>query len=207
MRFERYVAIGDSTSEGMDDPDGKGGYRGWANRLAERIAAQQGSLLYANLAIRGRTTRQVREEQLAPALAMRPDLSTVVAGTNDVLRRHFDADGFGADLEAMQSALVGIGATVLTFTLPDLTPVMPFARTAARSCAILRRMRSAPIRVCGPTIACTRTPSVTPGSPRRSPITSGCRGRVRRGASRCRSSRGGPSARSCGPSSRGGGVI
>ena len=126
--FQRYVAIGDSTSEGLDDPDGHGGYRGWANRLAERIAAQQGSLLYANLAIRGRTTRQIREEQLAPALAMQPDLSTVVAGTNDVLRRHFDADGFAADLEAMQSALIGIGATVLTFTLPDLTPVMPFAR-------------------------------------------------------------------------------
>lgn len=48
MHFERYVAIGDSTSEGLDDPDGQGGYRGWSNRLAERIAAQQGSLLYAN---------------------------------------------------------------------------------------------------------------------------------------------------------------
>jgi lysophospholipase L1-like esterase len=137
MHYQRYVAIGDSTSEGLDDPDGRGGYRGWANRLAERIAAQQGRLLYANLAIRGRTTRQIREEQLAPALAMRPDLSTVVAGTNDVLRRHFDADGFGADLEAMQSAMIGIGATVLTFTLPDLTPVMPFARVLGGRVSLL----------------------------------------------------------------------
>jgi lysophospholipase L1-like esterase len=126
--FQRYVAIGDSTSEGLDDPDGQGGYRGWANRLAERIAAQQGSLLYANLAIRGLNTRQIRDRQLAPALAMRPDLVTVVAGTNDVLGRRFDPAGFGADLEAMQRAFVDIGATVLTFTLPDLTPVMPFAR-------------------------------------------------------------------------------
>src|SRR6188508_2638351 len=102
--YERYVAIGDSTSEGLDDPDGQGGYRGWANRLAERIAAQQGHLLYANLAIRGRTTRQIREEQLAPALAMRPDLSTVVAGTNDVLRRRFEPEVFGADLELMQKS-------------------------------------------------------------------------------------------------------
>lgn len=127
-RYERYVAIGDSTSEGLDDPDGRGGYRGWANRLAERLAAEQGSVLYANLAIRGRTTRQVREQQLDRALAMRPDLATVVAGTNDVLRLRFDPPAFGADLEAMQSALVSAGATVLTFTLPDLTPVMPFAR-------------------------------------------------------------------------------
>jgi lysophospholipase L1-like esterase len=126
--FERFVAIGDSTVEGLDDPDGRGGYRGWANRLAERLAQEQGRVLYANLAIRGRTTRQIRDEQLAPALAMRPDLAAVVAGTNDVLRRNFDADVFGADLASMFSALTGIGATVITFTLPDLTPVMPLAR-------------------------------------------------------------------------------
>jgi lysophospholipase L1-like esterase len=127
-RFERYVAIGDSTSEGLDDPDGQGGYRGWANRLAERIAREQGSLLYANLAVRGRTTRQIREEQLEPAVGMQPDLVTVVGGTNDVLRGRFDVAGFRADLEAMQSAFTSRGAAVLTFTLPDLTPVMPFAR-------------------------------------------------------------------------------
>ncbi len=128
MHYERYVAIGDSTSEGLDDPDGEGGYRGWANRLAERLARLHGGLLYANLAVRGRTTRQIREEQLAPALAMRPDLATVVAGTNDVLRRHFDARLFRAELFAMQHALVQQGATVLTFTLPDLGPIMPLAR-------------------------------------------------------------------------------
>jgi lysophospholipase L1-like esterase len=127
-RYERYVAIGDSTSEGLDDPDGRGGYRGWANRLAEKLATRQGSLLYANLAIRGRTTRQILDEQLAPALAMRPDLSTVVAGTNDVLRRQFEPSVFQRDLEHMQRALVQQGATVLTFTLPDLTPIMPIAR-------------------------------------------------------------------------------
>ena len=136
-RFNRYVAIGDSTSEGLDDPDGRGGYRGWANRLAERIASQQGGLLYANLAIRGRTTRQIREEQLAPALAMKPDLATVVAGTNDVLRRRFDPHSFGADLEAMQKALIDQGATVLTFTLPDLTPVMPLARILGKRVFVL----------------------------------------------------------------------
>lgn len=126
--FERYVAIGDSTTEGLDDPDGRGGYRGWANRLAERLAATQGSVQYANLAVRGLTTRQILEQQLERAAAMRPDLSTVVAGTNDVLRSRFDADAVGADVELMQRTLIAVGATVLTFTLPDLTPVMPLAR-------------------------------------------------------------------------------
>jgi lysophospholipase L1-like esterase len=127
-RFERYVAIGDSTTEGLDDPDGRGGYRGWANRLAETLASGNGSILYANLGVRGRTTRQVRDEQLGPAIAMQPDLATVVSGTNDLLRRHFDAVAVAADVEAMQRALISAGATVVTFTLPDLTPVMPLAR-------------------------------------------------------------------------------
>jgi lysophospholipase L1-like esterase len=135
--YERYVAIGDSTSEGLDDPDGQGGYRGWANRLAERLAELQGRVWYANLAVRGRTTRQIREEQLERALAMRPNLATCVAGTNDALRRRFDPKTFGDDLHAMQSALAGAGATVLTFTLPDLTPVMPFARVLGNRVALL----------------------------------------------------------------------
>lgn len=128
MTYARYVAIGDSTVEGLDDPDGRGGYRGWANRLAERLAREQGSVLYANLGIRGRTTRQIRDEQLAPALAMKPDLAAVVCGTNDLLRRRFDAISLRADVEAMQHALINAGATVITFTLPDLSDIMPIAR-------------------------------------------------------------------------------
>jgi lysophospholipase L1-like esterase len=127
-RFERYVAIGDSTVEGIDDPDGRGGYRGWSDRLAAKLAAEQGSVLYANLAIRGRTTRQIRHEQLDAAVAMKPDLVAVVSGTNDLLRRRFDAAALRDDIEAMQSALTGIGATVITFTLPDLGDLMPLAR-------------------------------------------------------------------------------
>lgn len=127
-RFTRYVALGDSSTEGLDDPDGRGGYRGWPTRLAERIAVRQGQLLYANLAVRGYTTRQILETQLAPALAMRPDLVTLFSGTNDVVCRRFDATSAGRDIEAMHRALIGQGATLVTFTLPDLTPVMPAAR-------------------------------------------------------------------------------
>ncbi len=54
LRFKRYVAIGDSSTEGLQDPDGAGGYHGWANRLAERVAQAQGGLLYANLGVRGK---------------------------------------------------------------------------------------------------------------------------------------------------------
>ena len=85
-------------------------------------------MLYANLAIRGRTTRQIRHEQLDAAVAMKPDLMAVVSGTNDLLRRRFDAAALRDDIEAMQNALTAIGATVITFTLPDLGDLMPLAR-------------------------------------------------------------------------------
>jgi lysophospholipase L1-like esterase len=131
-RFECYVALGDSSTEGLDDPDENGGYRGWSRRLAERIVEAQGSLAYTNLGVRGLTTRQIRERQLAPALELRPDLATVFSGTNDVIaRRRFDVAAVSRDMEAMQRALIASGATVLTFTLPDLTPVMPLARLIA----------------------------------------------------------------------------
>ena len=133
-QFGRYVAIGDSSTEGLDDPAGDGSFRGWANRLAEQIAlAQEGrsELLYANLGVRGRKTREIRDQQLPCALAMRPDLVTLFSGTNDVVSRSFDLPAVAADLEEMMAAVRATGAVLLTFTMPDLVPVMPVARRLA----------------------------------------------------------------------------
>ncbi len=113
------------------DMDGRGGYRGWSQRLAERIATTQSGLLYANLAVRGRTTRQIREQQLERALALHPDLATLFSGTNDVMQRRFDVSGFATDVREMQRALREAGATVVTFTLPDLSPLLLVARPFA----------------------------------------------------------------------------
>ena len=70
----------------------------------------------------------MREEQLGPALALEPDIATVVAGLNDLLHRRYDPDATAGDLEAMLSTLQRHGATVMTFTLPDLGSVVPLAR-------------------------------------------------------------------------------
>jgi len=129
--FERYVAIGDSSTEGLQDLDENGALRGWSFRLAGRLARAQGRLLYANLAARGATTREIVHHQLARAVAMKPDLATVFSGTNDVLARRFDVDEFHADVVLLQGSLRAAGATVLTFTLPDLTPLLPLARRVA----------------------------------------------------------------------------
>jgi lysophospholipase L1-like esterase len=126
--FDRYVALGDSTTEGLDDPRPDGGFRGWADRLAEQIAAVNPELRYANLAVRGRRISHVHAEQLGPALALEPDLATVVAGLNDLLRRNYDPVATAGHLEAMLGELRAAGATVVTFTLPDLSSVVPLAR-------------------------------------------------------------------------------
>lgn len=125
------MAIGDSSTEGLIDPDGQGGYRGWADRLAIELSRSSPDLLYANLAVRGRLVRQVRDEQLAPALALRPDLATVFAGVNDLLRPTVDLAAVVGDLEEVYGSLREAGATVLTITVPDPSRVMPVARRLA----------------------------------------------------------------------------
>ncbi|MFE0512274.1 SGNH/GDSL hydrolase family protein [Streptomyces sp. NPDC058964] len=142
--YLRYVALGDSQTEGLGDGDDGSGLRGWADRLAERLAGQSPDLRIPNLAVRGRLASEVRAEQLAPALALRPDLATVVAGVNDVLRPRFDADAVGGQLEAMFAALTGQGARVATLTFPDISRITPLARPLApRVHALNDRIREA----------------------------------------------------------------
>jgi lysophospholipase L1-like esterase len=145
--FDRYVALGDSHTEGLNDGDDHVGYRGWADRLAERLAGLNPELRYANLAVRGRLTRQVRGEQLGPALALQPDLVTVLAGMNDVLRPRFDADAVAGDLDAMFKALTASGARVLTGTIPDISGFRAAGRPLARRIVELNmRIRAAATR-------------------------------------------------------------
>jgi lysophospholipase L1-like esterase len=126
--YTRYVALGDSQTEGIGDGDEVGGYRGWADRLAARLAELNPELRYANLAVRGKLVAEVHAEQLAPALAMKPDLATVVAGLNDVMRPRFDVAAAAGHLDAMFAALTGVGARVATVTFPNIGKIAPLAR-------------------------------------------------------------------------------
>jgi lysophospholipase L1-like esterase len=145
--YLRYVALGDSQTEGLGDGDDLTGLRGWADRLAEQLAACSPGLQYANLAVRGRLAAQVHAEQLGPALALRPDLATVVAGVNDLLRPRFDADEVGGHLEAMFAALTAQGARVATVTFPDLARITPLAKPfGSRATALNDRIRAAALR-------------------------------------------------------------
>jgi lysophospholipase L1-like esterase len=120
--FHRYVALGDSFTEGVGDPDPTrpNGLRGWADRVAEVLADRSDDFGYANLAIRGRKLPQVLAEQLEPALALRPDLVTIYAGGNDILRPKVDIDGLIAQYDHAVGRLVAAGAHVVMFTGFDL---------------------------------------------------------------------------------------
>lgn len=130
--WNRYVALGDSFTEGIGDPDpdSPGGNRGWADRVAEELAAGHPDFAYANLAIRGRLLNQIIEEQLAPAVALKPDLVTICAGGNDVIRPGGDPDRLAERIDGAIAELRATGATVVLFTGPDIgnTPVLGSVR-------------------------------------------------------------------------------
>src|SRR5215470_18198178 len=77
LRWGSYLAMGDSFTEGVDDPHPAGHYRGWADRFAEHLAAGRPDLRYANLAVRGKLLREIVDQQLPPALRARPELVTL----------------------------------------------------------------------------------------------------------------------------------
>lgn len=119
MRWRSFMALGDSFTEGLDDPGETGHYRGWADRLAELIEAHEPGLRYANLAVRGKMLDDVIQEQLPAALEERPDLVTVCAGGNDLVVPGCDIDELAARFEDMTEQLCRTGAEVLVFIGPD----------------------------------------------------------------------------------------
>lgn len=137
--WERYVAIGDSFTEGMCDPDPaqEDAYIGWADRLASHLAernAQQGRPFgYANLAVRGRLIADVVGPQLEAALEMEPDLVSMVGGGNDTLRPKADLDAIADQLEEAVITLRSKGIDVLLATSadPGFAPVMKAVRPRA----------------------------------------------------------------------------
>ena len=128
--WSRYVAIGDSFTEGMCDDDpllvgngSHGEFAGWADRLAAHLSemAQDSGLGfgYANLAVRGRKLADVVGPQLDKALVLEPDLVSIVGGGNDILRPKADLDALASRLEDAVKRIRATGADVLMATPVD----------------------------------------------------------------------------------------
>ncbi len=128
LPWKRFVALGDSLTEGVGDPDRRGRLRGWADRLAEAMTAVDGDLVYTNLAVRGLRAEEVRRGQLDTALRLRPDLASALVGMNDLLEPRFDPSRFERELGAIVGPLREAGAVVLTGTIPDVTMFSPLPK-------------------------------------------------------------------------------
>ena len=110
--IDTFVAIGDSFTEGLNDPGPGGGFRGWADLVAGALSAQRPGFRYANLAIRGKLLGQVVAEQVPRAVELAPDLVSLAAGGNDILS--------GADVDALA---------------PRSSPPWPSCRRRAAGCS------------------------------------------------------------------------
>ncbi len=114
----RFVALGDSFTEGVGDIDLRlpNHCRGWADRVAEELARHDETVRYANLAIRGRRLQRIADEQIKPALAMKPTLVSFYAGGNDLLMARPNMAKLIRDYEDAVRRITASGATVLLFT-------------------------------------------------------------------------------------------
>ncbi|KAA2262481.1 SGNH/GDSL hydrolase family protein [Solihabitans fulvus] len=124
------VAIGDSFTEGLNDPAPDSGFLGWADRLAAIMSERQSDFRYANLAIRGKLLGEIVEEQVPLAAKLRPALVTYAAGGNDILRPGSDPDALAELYERGVRELVDAGSEVVVFTGFD-----------TRSTPLLRQLR------------------------------------------------------------------
>ncbi|MEJ6574060.1 MAG: SGNH/GDSL hydrolase family protein [Actinomycetes bacterium] len=120
--FTRFIALGDSMTEGMCDEIVDGKYRGWADRVADTLAKANPNFSYLNLAIRGKLLHQVIDDQIPSAIKYITGAETLIsfhAGANDVLRPNYQPEVAYAKYEKGISDLTRTGATVIVFTVVD----------------------------------------------------------------------------------------
>ena len=124
MIYKRFVALGDSYTEGIGDEKRYGQYRGWADRVADEMAKSSSDFTYSNLAIRGKLLRQVIDEQIEAAMAQVSGRQTLIsfhAGANDVIRPAYKAElVLPLYCEAVRR-LAASGATIMLFTVLEKT--------------------------------------------------------------------------------------
>lgn len=110
---EAYVALGDSFTEGPDCPlEGR-----WADRLATALRAVNPTMRFANLAVEGAPSDEVVAGQLSKAVAMAPDLASVICGANDVLLSvRPDIDAYAENLNLILDRLIEANPRVAIFT-------------------------------------------------------------------------------------------
>lgn len=134
IRWQSYAALGDSLSEGLEDPYPDGSMRGWTDRLAAHLAARHGEpIRFANFAIRGRLLTEILDEQVEPALALKPELVSLWGGGNDIMRPKVDVPDLLGRLDEAVARFRAAGSDVLLGTTMDSkgSPILEMTRPRA----------------------------------------------------------------------------
>lgn len=117
--FTRFIALGDSFTEGMQDEKVDGHYRGWADRVAHALASETPHFTYLNVAVRGKLVGQVIEDQIPLALKFIEGPQTLLsfhAGANDLLRPNYDPKNVLPKYQEAVRLLASTGCQVMVFT-------------------------------------------------------------------------------------------
>jgi lysophospholipase L1-like esterase len=128
--WRRFVVLGDSVAQGPIFPiEGFLPLR-WTDRVAAELRTEAPELRYLNLGVGGRLTREVRDSQLADALAFEPDLALVLCGGNDAFRRSYTeqrARQVDEELAGILGPLAERGAQLATICIFDVSysPAVP----------------------------------------------------------------------------------
>lgn len=123
MAFNRFLALGDSITEGLSDKAPGGGYRGWADRVADELANHHADFRYANFAVRGKLLEQIIQEQLPVALTLITAETTLLsfhAGANNILRPSVDIDKVNALYRDTVHRISATGAQLVLFTIREI---------------------------------------------------------------------------------------
>ncbi|HFJ9315104.1 SGNH/GDSL hydrolase family protein [Bacillus cereus group sp. BceL035] len=122
--WKRFVAIGDSFTEGIGDEVEGIALKSWVDHFVELCAFD---IEYANFAKRGLVTNEIRSQQLEKALTFKPDLVSLIAGANDVLKGRWNHQAYKNDMEFMIDKLSKTDADIIIANLPDFTVRLPFS--------------------------------------------------------------------------------
>jgi len=136
----RYVAIGDSFTEGLGDTMPDGTQRGWADLVAAGLASgEKQTIEYANLAIRGRLLDAIVTDQLDAALALdpKPTLLSLNGGGNDMMRPGSDMSRLVTLTEGALRRCADAGVRVLLLSGADPSERLPFGSKMRRRAEML----------------------------------------------------------------------
>jgi lysophospholipase L1-like esterase len=141
-----FAALGDSFTAGRDSVDAER----WVDQIADALRRVEPDLAYGNFAVDGATSAEVLE-QVPAALALAPDLVSVICGANDVLlTSRPDVAGYERRFDEILTRLRegAPEAAVVTATAPESWHFMDMRpRTKARLIEATRNLNDATRRI------------------------------------------------------------